>query len=149
MKTLLTLLIVGVLIWFVLRAMRGASSGHPQFKALDVGSRPEASAEDFYNKFYADVGAHKESILRLLAHISQRTGIPAGKLDPADELGAIAAAGGFNRAMFVADLMNTFPEAETAISQKMLAGEFTLLHHAVALIANANQIKNSPTTPGA
>ena len=150
MGVLLTLLVVGAVILFALRAMKGSASAHPKFEALNVGARPEATAEDFYNKFYAPIGAHKESTLRLLAHISERSGIPAGKLDPADELGKIAAAAGLNRAMFVADLMTAFPEAESAIAEKMAAGQFLLLHHAVTLVANANVLKERAAgTPSA
>lgn len=149
MGVLLTLLIVGAVILFALRVMKGSAGAHPKFQALDVSARPEATAEDFYNKFYAPIGAHKESTLRLLAHVSERSGIPSGKLDPADELGRIAASGGLNRAMFVADLMTSFPEAESAIAEKMAAGQFLLLHHAVTLVANANLLKEraaaSPT----
>ena len=141
MGTLLTLLVVGAVILFALRAMKGATGGHPKSEALDVSARPDASAEDFYNKYYAPIGAHKESILRLLSHISERTGIPAGKLDPADDLGRIAAAGGLNRPMFVADLVTNFPEAEREIMEKMAAGQFLLLHHAITLVANANVLK--------
>ncbi|MBI3043151.1 MAG: hypothetical protein HYY78_10040 [Betaproteobacteria bacterium] len=78
-------------------------SGHPSFKPLDVGGRAERSAEEFHRDFYAGLGSESiQDIHAVLEAVSRATGLPAGKLEPADELGAIAAANGLQRAFLVA-----------------------------------------------
>lgn len=113
-------------------------SGHPSFKPLDVGGRAERSAEEFHRDFYASLGSESiQDIHAVLEAVSRATGLPAGKLEPADELGAIAAANGLQRAFLVGHLVSEFPEAAGEIMQKMATGEFVCLHHAVALVVNA------------
>jgi hypothetical protein len=113
-------------------------SGHPQFKPLDVSGRAERSAEEFHRGFYADLGSGSiQDIRDVLEAVSRATGLPAGKLEPADELGAIAAANGLQRAFLVGHLVNEFPEAAGEIMQKTMTGEFVYLHHAISLVVNA------------
>jgi hypothetical protein len=118
--------------------LRRRSSGHPQFKPLDVSTRAERSAEEFQSGFYADLGSGSIRDIRdVLDAVSRATGLPAGKLEPADELGAIAAANGLQRAFLVGHLASEFPEAAAEIMQMTMTGEFVYLHHAIALVVNA------------
>lgn len=126
--------VVLVLAFVYLR--RGA--GHPQIGPLDVSGRVERSAEEFHRDFYADLASTTIPDIRaVLEAISRATGLPAGKLEPSDPIGAIAAANGLKRAFLVAFLVNEFPEAQGEILQKAAAGEFVCLHHAIALVVNA------------
>jgi hypothetical protein len=137
MKYIVAALVIAVIVAFFFRNRR---AGHPTFKALDVTHREDRSPDAFYRAYYAESGVKEISIpviREVLEAVSKATGLPAGKLEPADELGAIAAANGLQRAFLVAHLGNEFPEAEKEMMQKMAAGEFTQLHHAIALVVNA------------
>ena len=125
------LVLVALVLW-----RRGAS--HPKPGPLDVSARGERSIEEFHRGFYADLGIESVQDIRdVLEAVSRATGLPAGKLEPTDDLGAIAAANGLQRAFLVAQLANEFPEAQGEILGKAAAGQFIYLHHAIALVVNA------------
>ena len=137
MKYIVAALVIAAIVAFFFRNRR---AGHPNFKPVDVTDREDRSPDAFYRAYYAESGVKEISIpviREVLEAVSNATGLPAGKLEPADELGAIAAANGLQRAFLVAHLGNEFPEAEKEMMQKMAAGEFTSLHHAIALVVNA------------
>jgi len=123
---------------------------HPKPGPLDVSAREVRTAEEFHRGFYADLGNESiQDIRDVLEAVSRATGLPAGKLEPTDELGAIAAANGLERAFLVAHLVNEFPEAQGEILGKSAAGQFVYLHHAIALIVNARIGARAQATPGA
>lgn len=137
MKYIVTALVIAA---FVMLLFRQRRAGQPSFKPLDVTNREALSADAFYRAYYAESGVKEISIPvigEVLEAVSNATGLPAGKLEPADALGAIAAANGLQRAFLVAHLGNEFPEAEKEMMQKVAAGEFTHLHHVIALVVNA------------
>jgi len=137
MKYLVAALVIAAIVAVFFRNRR---AGHPAFKPLDVTTREDRSPDAFYRAYYAESGVKEISIpviREVLDAVSNATGLPAGKLEPADELGAIAAANGLQRAFLVAHLGTVFPEVEVEMMQKMAAGEFTQLHHAIALVVNA------------
>ena len=137
MKYLVAALVIAAIVALFFRSKR---AGDPSFKPLDVTNREDRSLEAFYRAYYAESGVKEISIPvigEVLEAVSNATGLPAGKLEPADALGAIAAANGLQRAFLVAPLGNEFPEAEKEMMQNMAAGEFTHLHHAIALVVNA------------
>lgn len=123
--------LVALVLW-----RRGAA--HPKPAPLDVSAREVRSAEEFHRGFYADLGNESiQDIRDVLEAVSRATGLPAGKLEPTDDLGAIAAANGLQRAFLVAHLVNEFPETQGEILGKSAAGQFVYLHHAIALVVNA------------
>lgn len=137
--------LVAVLVIAALAAMlfiRRRSAERQAFQPLDVSGRKDLTAGEFYRAYYAESGLKEASIpdiRAVLDAIAKATGLTAGKLEPADELGAIAAANGLSRAFLVAQLGNAFPEAEAEMLHKTAAGDFTKLHHAIALVVNARQ----------
>ncbi|KPK08437.1 MAG: hypothetical protein AMJ64_03465 [Betaproteobacteria bacterium SG8_39] len=138
MKYLIAALVIGALVGMLL--LRRRSAERIAFEPLDVSGREDRSAEAFYRAFYADAGLPKASVpdIRAVLHaVAKASGLAAGKLEPADELGAIAAANGLSRAFLIAQLGVAFPEAQAEMMQKTAAGDFTKLHHAIALVVNA------------
>lgn len=138
MKYLVAALVIAALAAMLL--VRRRSAERRAFEPLDVSGRKDLTAEEFYRAYYAESGLKEASIpdiRAVLAAIAKATGVAAGKLEPADELGAIAAANGLSRAFLVARLGKAFPEAEAEMRQKAAAGDFTKLHHAIALVVNA------------
>jgi len=118
---------------------------HPGFRPLDTSGRVERSTEDFHQAFYGNLGSEAIRDIRdVLNCISGATGLPATKLEPGDELGAMAAANGLQRSFLIAHIANAFPEAEGEIMQRTANGEFVFLHHAIALIVNARHRARSP-----
>ena len=132
-----TILIIIVLVMAALFLVLQRPPADVHAQPLDVTGRTPLSDEEWLARFYSTSQMDKAAIVKVRDHVAGRSTLAPGLLDPTDPLDQLAAAGGLNRAMLVADLMTTFPEAEGAISRKMLAGEFTLLHHAIVLVASA------------
>jgi len=142
MKYLVAALVIGALVTMLL--LRRRSAERLAFTPLDVAGREERSPEAFYRAFYADSGLGEAAIHDIgavLKALAKASGLPAGKLEPADELGAIAAANGLSRAFLVARLGNAFPEVRAEMLEKTKAGDFTKLHHVIALVVNARARK--------
>ena len=138
MKYLVAALVIGALVTMLL--LRRRSAERLAFTPLDVAGRAERSPEAFYRAFYAESGLGEAAIHDIgavLKAVAKASGLPAGKLEPADELGAIAAANGLSRAFLVAQLGSAFPEVQAEMLEKTKAGDFTKLHHVIALVVNA------------
>jgi hypothetical protein len=138
MKYLIAALVIGALVTMLL--LRRRSAERLAFAPLDVAGREARSPEAFYRAFYADSGLGEAAIHDIgavLKAVAKASGLPAGKLEPADELGAIAAANGLSRAFLIAQLGNAFPEVQAEMLEKTKAGDFTKLHHVIALVVNA------------
>lgn len=137
MKYLVAALVIGALAAMLL--LRRRSAERSAFEPLDVAARKALSIEAFYRAHYAESGLPETSISDIRAvldAVARASALPAGKLEPADELGAIAAANGLSRARLVAQIGDAFPEAQPEIAAKAAAGDFTKLHHAIALVVN-------------
>jgi hypothetical protein len=130
MKYIIAALVIGALVGMLL--LRRRSAERLAFAPLDVVGRNNLTADAFYRAYYAESG-----IRAVLDAVSKASGLPAGKLEPTDELGAIAAANGLSRAMLIAQLGTLFPEAREEMMQKTATGDFTKLHHAIVLVVNA------------
>ncbi len=138
MKYLVAALIIGAIVTMLL--VRRRSAERLAFTPLDVSGREDRPPQAFYRAFYAESGLGEAAIpdiRAVLDAVAKASGLPAGKLEPADELGAIAAASGLSRAYLIAQLGAAFPEAQAEMMQKTAAGDFTKLHHAIALVVNA------------
>lgn len=138
MKYLIAALVMAALVAMLL--LRRRSAERRAFAPLDVSARKALSMQEFYRAYYAEAGLPQASIpdiRAVLDALAKASGLPAGKLEPADELGAIAAANGRSRAFLIAQLGNAFPEVQADMMAKTAAGNFTKLHHAIALVVNA------------
>jgi hypothetical protein len=138
MKYIIAALVIGALVGMLL--LRRRSAERLAFAPLDVAGRNNLTADAFYRAYYAESGLREASIADIRAvldAVSKASGLPAGKLEPTDELGAIAAANGLSRAMLIAQLGTLFPDARAEMMQKTAAGDFTKLHHAIVLVVNA------------
>jgi hypothetical protein len=138
MKYIVAALVIGAIVAMLL--VRRRSAERTAFAPLDVSGRRALSAAAFYRRYYAESGLTEASIPDIhavLDAVGKASGLPAGQLEPADELGAIAAANGLSRAFLIAQLGNAFPDARAEMMDKTAAGDFTKLHHAIALVVNA------------
>jgi hypothetical protein len=138
MKYLIAALLIGALFGMLL--LRRRSAERRAFQPLDVAGRKNLTADAFYRAYYAEAGLKEASIADIRAvldAVSKASGLPAGALEPTDELGAIAAANGLSRAFLIAQLGSLFPEAQAEMMRKTAAGDFTRLHHAIVLVVNA------------
>lgn len=138
MKFIIAALVIGALVAMLL--VRRRSAERLAFQPLDVSGRRDLSAEAFYRAYYAEAGLPEASIpdiRAVLDAVAKASGLAAGRLEPSDELGAIAAANGLSRAFLIARLGDAFPEVKDEMLQKTAAGNFTKLHHAIALLVNA------------
>lgn len=138
MKYLIAALVIGALVGMLL--LRHRSAERRAFKPLDVSGRKRLSIAEFYRAYYAEAGLNEASIpdiRAVLDAVAKASNLAAGKLEPTDELGAIAAANGLSRAFLIAHLGEAFPEAQAEILRKTAAGDFTKLHHAIAVVVNA------------
>jgi len=137
MKFIIAALVIGALVTMLL--LRRRSAERLAFRPLDVSGRRDLTADAFYRAYYAEAGLPDASIpdiRAVLDVVSKASGLPAGRLEPSDELGAIAAANGRPRAFLIAALGNAFPDAQASMLQKSAAGDFTKLHHVIALVVN-------------
>lgn len=138
MKYLIAALVIGALVGMLL--LRRRSAERRAFQPLDVAGRKNLTADAFYRAYYAEAGLKAASIADIRAvldAVSKASGLPAGTLEPADELGAIAAANGLSRAFLIAQLGNLFPEAQAEMMRKTAAGDLSKLHHLIVLVVNA------------
>ncbi len=138
MKYLVAALVIGAIVAMLL--VRRRSAERLAFTPLDVSGREDRSPQAFYRAFYASSGLGEAAIpdiRAVLNAVAKVSGLSAGRLEPTDELGAIAAAKGLSRAHLVARLGEAFPDAEAEIRQRAAAGDFTKLHHAIMLVVNA------------
>jgi len=138
MKFIIAALVIGALVGMLL--LRRRSAERLAFKPLDVSGRKSLSIAEFYRAYYAEAGLNEASIpdiRAVLDAVAKASNLAAGKLEPTDELGAIAAANGLSRAFLVAQLGNLFPEAQAEMMRKTAAGDLSKLHHLIVLVVNA------------
>lgn len=138
MKFVIAALVIGALVTMLL--VRRRSAERLAFQPLDVSGRRDLAADAFFRAYYAQAGLPDSAIpdiRAVLAAVSKVSGLPAGKLEPSDELGAIAAANGLSRAFLIAELGHAFPEAQAAMLQKNATGDCTKLHHVITLVVEA------------
>jgi len=138
MKFIIAALVIGALVGMLL--LRRRSAERLAFEPLDVSARKRLSIAEFYRAYYAEAGLSEASIpdiRAVLDAVAKASNLAAGKLEPTDELGAIAAANGLSRAFLVAQLGNLFPEAQAEMMRKTAAGDLSKLHHLIVLVVNA------------